>query len=157
YYPMAIIMDPTEYTDFTLEAAFKSVGGRLDCSGGIIFRYVNAQNFYLLSAGCPSDYFALTRISGGKSDILKQSVVPTDRDTWYKIKVAAQGSHFTCYDDTKMVFDFDDKAIAKGRIGLWARDDSQARFDNVTVTKLTGAAAPAEAAAPSPAASPSPH
>src|SRR5260370_40638443 len=100
YYPIAIETDPTEYSDFTLEAQFQSVAGRFDCSGGLIFRYVDEKNFYLLSAGCPSDYFALSRMSNGKIEGLKQSVVPTDKDIWYKLKVTAQGGHFSCYDDT---------------------------------------------------------
>ncbi len=155
YYPMTIVTDPTEYSDFTFEAAFKSVGGRFDCSGGIIFRYVNDQNYYLLSAGCPNDYFALTRVLNGNVDILKQTVVPTDKDNWYKLKVTAVGGHFLCYDDTKMVFDFDDSKIAKGRVGLWSRDDSQARFDDVTITKRLAGQAESEA---TPAALPSlPH
>jgi hypothetical protein len=157
YYPVAIVSDPTEYSDFTLEAAFKSAGGRFDCSGGLLFRYVDDQNFYLLSAGCPSDYFALSRVLKGKMETLKQSVVPTDRDTWYKLKVSAQGGHFMCYDGSKMVFDFDDNKIAKGRIGLWSRDDSQAQFDDVKITKMVaGEAAPAASPEASPAASPAP-
>ena len=94
---MAIQTDPTEYSDFTLEAQFKSAGGRFDCSGGLIFRYVDDKNFYLLSAGCPSDYFALSRMTDGQLFCLKQSVVPTDKDTWYRLKVTAQGGHFMCY------------------------------------------------------------
>jgi hypothetical protein len=159
YYPMTIMTEPTEYSNFTLESAFKSVEGRFDCSGGLIFRYVDANNFYLLSAGCPNDYFALSRMLNGKIETLKQTVHPTDKDIWYKLKVVAQGGHFMCYDDNKMEFDFDDNKIAKGKIGLWARDDSQARFDNVTITVLTGAAAEGEAtpeASASPAASASP-
>src|SRR5229473_3019572 len=109
YYPIAIETDPTEYSDFTLEAQFKSGGGRFDCSGGLIFRYVDEKNFYLLSAGCPSDYFALSRMTDGQLTGLKQSVVPTDKDTWYRLKVTAQGGHFSCYDNDKMIFDFDDK------------------------------------------------
>ena len=154
YYPMTIVTDPTEYSDFTYEAAFKSVGGRFDCSGGIVFRYVNDQNYYLLSAGCPNDYFGLSRVLNGKVELLKQSVVPTDKDAWYKLKVSAVGGHFMCYDDTKMVFDFDDAKIAKGRVGLWARDDSQARFDDVTITKRLAGQAESEAT-PTPAALPS--
>jgi hypothetical protein len=151
YYPMAIEIDPTEYSDFTLEAQFKSAGGRFDCSGGLIFRYVDEKNFYLLSAGCPSDYFALSRMSNGELTGLKQSVVPTDKDTWYRLKVTAQGGHFACYDDDKMIFDFDDKKIDKGKIGLWARDDSQAQFDDVKITlPIAGQSAEAPAAAPSP-------
>jgi hypothetical protein len=149
YYPMAIQTDPTEYSDFTLEAQFKSGGGRFDCSGGIIFRYVDEKNFYLLSAGCPSDYFALSRMTDGQLIGLKQSVVPTDKDTWYRLKVTAQGGHFSCYDNDKMIFDFDDKKIAKGKVGLWARDDSQAQFDDVKITIIgTGESAPAAAASP---------
>jgi len=149
YNLVTVLTDKTEYDDFTLEASFKSAGGRFDCSGGLIFRYVDAQNFYVLSAGCPSDYFALSRMSAGKLENLKQQVVPTDKDTWYKLKVLAQGSHLTCYDDNKMIFDVDDGKIAKGRIGLWASDDSQARFDDVTLT-LPLAGAPATTAAPPP-------
>ncbi len=158
YYPMTVVSDKTEYSDFTLETTFKSVGGRFDCSGGIIFRYVDPKNFYVLSAGCPSDFFALSRMSKGTLSNLKQVVVPTDKDTWYKIKVVAQGSHFMCYDNDKMEFDYDDNKIAQGRIGLWARDDSQARFDNVTLTlpPPSGETAPAAAASNSTALPPAP-
>jgi hypothetical protein len=145
--------DPPDYSDFTVEASFKSIGGRFDCSGGLIFRYVDEKNFYLLSAGCPSDYFALSRMTNGKLDVLKQSVVPTDRDIWYKLKVNATGGHFMCYDDGKMIFDYDDNKIAKGKVGLWARDDSEARFDNLTITLPLAGSSEGGAA---PAASPSP-
>lgn len=155
YYPMAVMTEPTEYSDFTLEASFKSAGGRFDCSGGLIFRYVDDKNFYLLSAGCPNDYFQLSRMTNGKLETLKQSVVPTDKDIWYKLKVNAQGGHFMCYDDGKMIFDYDDSKIAKGKIGLWAADDSQAQFDNLTITlPLAGSSESGASAAP--AASPSP-
>jgi Domain of Unknown Function (DUF1080) len=154
YYPTAVVTDPTEYSDFTLEAQFKSAGGRFDCSGGIIFRYVDEKNFYLLSAGCPSDYFALSRMTDGTLVNLKQSVVPTDKDTWYRLKVTAQGGHFSCYDDDKMVFDYDDNKIAKGRIGVWAADDSQAQFDDVKITVLGAGDSGAPAAAPAASSSP---
>ena len=152
---MAIETEPTEYADFTLEAQFKSAGGRFDCSGGLIFRYVDDKNFYLLSAGCPSDYFALSRMTNGQLVGLKQSVVPTDKDTWYRLKVTAQGGHFSCYDDDKMIFDFDDSKIAKGKVGVWARDDSQAQFDDVKVTVLAPGENPPAAPEPSASASPS--
>ncbi len=160
YYPMAIQESSTDYGDFTLEASFKSAGGRFDCSGGLLFRYVDSNNYYLLSAGCPSDYFTLSKMSGGKAEILKQQVVPTDRDTWYKLKVIAQGGHFTAYDNDKMVFDADDSKIAKGKIGVWARDDSEARFDNITLTIMDnftgGGAAPGSAPSSAPPSLPPP-
>jgi hypothetical protein len=152
YNTFTIEDEATEYSDFTLEASFKAAGGRFDCSGGIIFRYADPKNFYVLSAGCPNDYFTFTRVTNGTPDILHQSVVPTDRDVWYKLKVVASGDRFMFYDDNKMIYDFNDNKIAKGKIGLYASNDSQARFDNVTITLPLAGGAAAPAAAQSPAA-----
>ncbi|HXW84571.1 MAG TPA: hypothetical protein VEJ86_09210 [Candidatus Binataceae bacterium] len=141
YSLLTVVKDPTEYSDFTLEASVKPVIGRFDCSGGVVFRYVDPSNYYALVAGCPSDYFTLSRVSDGKVEVLQQKVVPTDQGAWYKIKVNAQGDHFTCYDDNKMVFDATDSKIGKGRVGFFGANDSQAEFDDLTVTIM-----PAEAA-----------
>lgn len=152
YYPIAVLDDPAEYDDFTLEASFKAVGGRLDCSGGLIVRYVDAKNYYVVSAGCPSDYFAFQRVGNGVPEILKQAVVPIDKNIWYQLRVVASGDHFTCYAGKKMVFDVVDRKIAKGRVGLWARADAQVRFDNVQLTiplkAATAAASPSAPASP---------
>jgi len=144
YYPIAVLDDPAEYDDVTLEASFKAVGGRLDCSGGLIVRYADPKNYYVVVAGCPSDYFALLRVTNGVTEILKQAVVPIDKNMWYQLRVVASGDHFACYAGKKMVFDVADNKIAKGKVGLWARADAQVRFDNVTLTippKAEGSAA----------------
>jgi hypothetical protein len=142
YSTMAIVTDPTEYSDFTYEAQFKATKGYFDCSGGLIFRYADPRNYYLLSAGCPSDYFALNLISDGKVDVLKQTVVPIDQGVWYKIKIVTDGDHMSGYSNDKMVFDITDSKIKRGRIGLWAHDDSQPLFDNVTLTLPPGTGEP---------------
>jgi hypothetical protein len=134
YSTYAVVTDPTEYSDFTLEASFKATKGWFDCSGGLIFRYSDPKNYYLLQAGCPSDYFALYLLLGGKPEVLKQTVVPIDQGVWYDLKVVADGDHFVCYANNKMEFDVVDSKIKRGRIGLWAHDDSQALFDNVKLT-----------------------
>jgi hypothetical protein len=134
--------DPTEYSDFTFEVQFKPIKGYFDCSGGLIVRYSNPENYYVLALGCPSDYVQLLRMYKGKLDQVQQKVVAIDAGNWYKIKLEVQGDHFIAYDEGKMLFDVQDNKIAKGRIGLWSSNDSQARFDNLTLTlPLPGAAA----------------
>jgi 3-keto-disaccharide hydrolase len=134
YHEIALIAGPTEYSDFTLEADFKPIKGMLDGSGGLVFRYVDAKDFYVLAVGCPSDDVQLIRTFGGKSELLRQKIVITNQNVWYKIKLVAKGERFLAYDNNHLVFDATDSKIAKGRIGLWASNDSQARFDNVTLT-----------------------
>jgi len=134
YSSLAVASDPTEYSDFTFEAQVKAKKGYVDCSGGLIFRYVDPKNYYVLSVGCPSDYFAIDRVSDGKPEVLKQTVVPIDQGVWYSIKVVTDGDHMSCYANDKMEFDVTDSKIKQGRIGLWAHDDSQPLFDNVKLT-----------------------
>ncbi len=141
YSVLAVISDPTEYSDFTLETAFKAKKGWFDCSGGLVFRYADPKNYYVLSAGCPSDYFALTRVSNGNPETLKQTVVPLDQGVWYQLKVVADGEHLSCYSNDKMAFDVSDSKIKRGRIGLWALNDSQPLFDNVKLTLAPGTGA----------------
>ena len=45
-----------------------------------------------------------------------------------------KADHFLAIDDGKLLFDVQDSKIAKGRLGLWSSNDSQARFDNLTLT-----------------------
>lgn len=141
YHPKVVMKDPTEYSDFTAEIQFKPIKGYFDCSGGLIVRYADADNYYVLALGCPSDYVQLLRMYKGKIDQVQQKVVAIDAGNWYKIKLEVQGDHFIAYDEGKMLFDVQDNKIAKGRIGLWSSNDSQARFDNLTLTlPLPGAA-----------------
>lgn len=168
YTEMALLADPAEYGDFTLKASIKPIravhiGGfsGFDCSGGLIFRYSNASNFYVLAMGCPSDYFQLIRMYKGTVDVVQQKVIPIDPGNWYKVRVEAQGDHFVCYHDDKMVFDAQDGKLGKGRIGVWAQNDSEVRFDDITLTlpigqSTGGAAAPAEGAGAPGAAAPPP-
>ena len=134
YSTLTVVSDPTEYSDFTYEAQFKAKKGYFDCSGGLIFRYVDPKNYYLLSAQCPNDFLVLTRMTDGKPEDLKQTVVPIDQGVWYQIKVVTEADHIACYANDKMAFDVTDSKIKQGRIGLWSRDDSEPLFDNVKLT-----------------------
>jgi len=140
YYPLAILSDSAEYDDFTFGASFKVTGGRLDTSGGLLLRYADPKNYYVLSAG-NLDYVVFQRVSNGEHQSLKTAVAAMDQDVWYQLRVVASGDRFSCYVGKKMVLDVVDKKFAKGRVGLWARADAQVRFDNVTLTIPPKAAA----------------
>jgi hypothetical protein len=137
FYPMAIAMDSPQYRNFTLEAWFKAVGGRLNCSGGLIFAYQNPKNYYVMEAGCPSDYFSVSRVSRERFTLLAQSVVPIVLDHWYKLRIDAAGPRMTCYVDGRVIFRVNDAQLRPGKVGLWARADAQVRFDNVILEPLT--------------------
>ncbi|HVB80730.1 MAG TPA: family 16 glycoside hydrolase [Candidatus Binataceae bacterium] len=133
-YLLAIPNDPTEYTDFSYKASFKEWGGAWGSYAGLVFRYTDPQNYYVLAAMCPKDQLALYRMNGGQLNLIKEVPAALERGRWYTFKVDARGGHFTAYLDGKPMFEADDGTLAKGRIGVWSQNDSRVSFDNIKVT-----------------------
>jgi hypothetical protein len=133
-YLLAIPKDTTEYADFSYEAAFKPWGGAWGSYAGLVFRYTDPQNYYVLAAACPKDNLALYRMSGGRLNLIKEVPAPLERGRWYTFKVDARGGNFSAYLDGKRMFQAQDGTFAKGRIGVWSQNDSRVSFDNIKVT-----------------------
>jgi hypothetical protein len=136
YYPLAVAASSPKYRNFVLEAWFKTVGGRLNCSGGLVFGYQNPKDYDVMEAGCPTDYLSVIRARREGHTVLGQTVVAIATGRWYKLRVDAVGPRVTCYVDGHVVLRVNDKGLRPGRIGLWARADAQARFDDVTLAPL---------------------
>lgn len=133
-YLLAIPKDADEYSDFSYSAAFKAWGGAWGSYAGLVFRYTDPQNYYVLAAACPKDSLTLYRMSGGQLNPIKEVPATLERGRWYTFRVDARGSHFTAYLDGKQMLEADDGAIAKGRIGVWSQNDSKVSFDNIRLT-----------------------
>jgi len=133
-YLLAIPRDTTEYSDFSYEAAFKPWGGAWGSYAGLVFRYTDPQNYYILAAVCPKDTLTLFRMSGGQLNTIKEVPATLERGRWYTFKIDARGGHFIAYLDGKQMFAADDSSIVKGRIGVWSQNDSRVSFDNIKLT-----------------------
>jgi hypothetical protein len=141
-YLLAIPKDTTEYTDFSYEAAFKPWGGAWGSYAGLVFRYTDPQNYYVLAAACPKDTLALYRMNGGHLNLIKEVPATLEHGHWYTFKVDARGGHFTAYLDGKQMFAADDGSLAKGRIGVWSQNDSRVSFDNIKLTPAAAGSSP---------------
>ena len=134
HYQVAIPKDAPQSTDFSYAANIKLWGGAFGSYAGLVFRYSDPNNYYVLVAACPKDYVALYRMSGGQMTLLKQAPVELVRSQWYSMKVDAKGGHFVGYLDGKQVLAADDGSFAQGRIGVWSRDDSRVSFDSIRLS-----------------------
>ncbi len=141
-YLLAIPKDTTEYTDFSYEAAFKPWGGAWGSYAGLVFRYTDPQNYYVLAAACPKDTLALYRMSNGQLTLIKQVPATLERGRWYTFKVDAHGTRFIAYLDGKQVFQADVGTLAKGRFGVWSQNDSKVSFDNIKLTPAASGSSP---------------
>jgi len=132
--PVAIF-NSLSLLDGDVSVRIKSVGGREDETGGVVWRYRDPGNYYLALANAQRHNVAIFRVQDGRR-ILLRVPVPHDIEpnTWNILKVAVRGSRFQVYVNHRRVLEVYDHAFAEpGKVGLWTMDDSLTYFDDFRV------------------------
>lgn len=131
------VADEPSLKDVEVTVAFKAVKGQKDQGGGIVWRYQDADNYYIARMNPLEDNFRVYKVIAGKRIQLETKEdlkVPTGE--WHNLKIKMVGDHIECFFDGKKYLDAKDDAIQKeGKVGLWTKADAQSHFDQFTVKK----------------------
>lgn len=137
-FPVAIVGD-SKYQDLKLSVRFKILSGNADQSAGLVFRYRNVDNYYLLraSAADKENQFRLYHIVEGRRTPVAGINLRIPRNEWRSMAVEVKDHQFRCYFDNQLQFETQDKTITvAGKIGVWTKADAVACFDDLTVQGL---------------------
>jgi hypothetical protein len=140
-FPVAVLSDLTT-TDVDLSVRFKPISGRVDQAAGLVWRYQNQDNYYIVRANALEDNVVLYKVEGGKRTDLpvrgegrtygKKSDVPAGQ--WSTLRVVATGRVFEVYFNGTKLYEVDDATFGQpGKVGVWTKADSVTRFDDLTV------------------------
>jgi hypothetical protein len=123
------------YKDVELCVAFKAVAGKKDQGGGLVWRYQDADNYYVARMNPLEDNFRVYKVVGGKrSAEFQNAEVKVPAGEWHTLKVKMEGDHIECFLDGKKHLDVKDNSIQKaGKVGLWTKADAQTYFDDFKV------------------------
>ena len=133
YYPIVLRMDQ-KFGDLDIRVDFKGISGRIDASGGVIFRAVDKDNYYIVRANCLENNFRLyTFKNGNRRQLASATVSPPALGEFHQIRVVAKGNHIQAYLNDVLLIDHHDTSFSKGYIGLWTKADSVTEFDHVQV------------------------
>jgi hypothetical protein len=123
------VADDTRFTDIDISVRFKAVAGKLDQGGGLVWRYSDANNYYLARMNPLEDNFRVYKVEGGKRTQFATADVKVPTGSWYALRVVQAGDSIKCYLDGKLYLDVHDSTFTKpGKIGLWTKADAQTRF-----------------------------
>jgi 3-keto-disaccharide hydrolase len=129
------VADKPSLKDVEIAIAFKAVRGKKDQGGGIVWRYQDANNYYVARMNPLEDNFRVYKVVAGRRSKEFQSAdvkVPTGE--WHTLKIKHVGDHIECFLDGKKYLDVREKTIDKaGKVGLWTKADAQSHFDQLTV------------------------
>jgi hypothetical protein len=130
------VNDKSSFTDLDLSVSFKGVAGKKDQGGGPVWRYKDADNYYVVRANPLEDNFRVYKVVAGKRIELGSADVEVATAKWHTIRVVHKGDHIQCYLNGKKHLDVKDATFKDaGKIGLWTKADAQSYFDDVVVRK----------------------
>jgi hypothetical protein len=117
----------------------KAVAGKEDQAGGIVWRFRDANNYYVARANALEGNVVLYKTVDGKRSSLPVKGrmfgygVDTDvpKNRWLTLRVDFTGNLFTVwYQGTKLFQVEDDTFPDAGAVGVWTKADSVTLFDD---------------------------
>ena len=133
-FPMLIYNGET-FKDFTVTTRFKIVSGIAEQMAGLVFRYQNESNCYVIRASALGHNVRFYKVVNGfRSDpIGPETEVSTG--TWHMLTVQCQGNQITCWFDGKLAMPpLQDSSFSAGKIGFRTKSDTVGYFGETTIT-----------------------
>ena len=128
------VAENTNFTDVDLTVAFKAVAGKLDRGGGPVWRYQDANNYYLARMNPLEDNYRVYKVVAAKRTQLGSVDIKIPSGEWHTLRVVQKADHIQCYLDGKLDLDVKDDTFKEaGKIGLWTKADAQTYFANLRV------------------------
>ncbi len=127
-----------EFSDLRLTVYFKAVRGREDRGGGPVWRYRDADNYYIARANPLEDNFRVYKVVNGIRKMLASVRLKITSGQWHRIDIENIGDEIKCYYDGKLYLHVRDSTFRSGKVGLWTKADAVTYFDNLTVEEVEG-------------------
>ena len=130
------VVDDTNYKDVEVTVSFKAVKGKLDQGGGIVWRYQDANNYYIARMNPLEDNFRVYKVVAGKRiQLATKEDLTVKAGEWHTITIKMTGEQIECSLDGKQHLDVKDDTFAKpGKVGLWTKADAQTYFDALKIS-----------------------
>jgi hypothetical protein len=132
--PLAILNNLT-LSDGDVSVRMKPVSGHADRSGGLVWRYRDENNYYLVRADALANKVLVYKVENGRRIPLLSGVkhdIPFNG--WSILKVSARGNRFQVYVDHRRILQGQDSTFSgPGRVGLCTEADSVTYFDDFRV------------------------
>jgi hypothetical protein len=132
------VAEDTSAQNVEVTVAFKANAGKKDQGGGIVWRYQDANNYYVARMNPLEDNFRVYKVVAGKrSAEFQDAEVKIPAGEWHTLKIKMVGDHIECFLDGKKYLDVMDASVTKaGKVGLWTKADAQTSFDQFRVRDL---------------------
>lgn len=130
-----LFYEPEVYGDFTFSTRFKINGGEKDQMAGIVFRYQDEKNFYVLRASALDENVRFYEVREGSRGELVGPKVEIKKNVWYELSAICSGNQIRCLlNGTEIIPALNNNSFPSGKIGFWTKSDSTAFFVDAKIS-----------------------
>lgn len=141
-FPLAIV-DKANFLNGELSVRCKAISGKGDQGAGLVWRYRDPNNYYIVRANALEDNVVLYKVQNGRRTSLAPKRTPAGTygvnhkvptKTWNTLRVTFNGPLFSVFFNGEKLFDVEDSTFRdSGKVGLWTKADSVIYFDDFDV------------------------
>jgi len=141
-FPLAIYQG-APFVDGAVGVRFKTISGEIDQAAGLVWRYRDPDNYYIVRANALESNVVLYKVEDGKRSDLKPigagwfaygEKANVKKGGWQELRVEFAATRFRVFLDGKPMFEVEDGTFAEpGRVGLWTKADSVTAFDGLRI------------------------
>jgi hypothetical protein len=137
-FPWCVKQDAS-LADGYVEVKFKSISGREDQAGGLVWRWKDGDNYYVARANALEDNVSLYYTQDGSRKTIKYVDAPVPRNTWHTLRVEFSGKKIRVLLNGKAYIALEDDHIGgSGLAGVWTKADSVTLFDDFSYGVAAG-------------------
>ena len=117
----------------------------MDQGGGFVWRFINADNYYVVRANPLEDNIVLYKVENGKRTDLalvgKGRTYGADVEAignrWNNLKVRVKDNVFTVFFNKKEIFKVEDSTFKEaGSVGFWTKADAITMFEDFRIRNI---------------------
>jgi hypothetical protein len=143
-FPLAV-WNGADVRNGEVSVAFKAVDGSIDRAAGIVWRYRDLNNYYIVRANALENNVVLYKVEAGVRQSIAAKGLPSrsygvkheiPSGQWNVLRVVFKDNLFTVFLNGDRLFDVEDQTFSQaGKTGLWTKADSLTYFADFTVVK----------------------
>ena len=134
-----LLYDKVVCNDGDLSVKFRISPGRADQTAGIVFRYRDPLNYYLLNFSVDQKSIGLVRVTNGRFEPLRaHGGEPHDlrAGQWYVAKLVFRGTKVRVLFGNRQLFEVQDSRLqGSGKTGVWTQGQTKASFDDFRIDR----------------------
>jgi hypothetical protein len=133
HFPM-LVYEGERFGDFTLSARVRTVAGEVAQMAGLVFRWQDERNFYVVRVSSMGNTVRFYKVVDGIRSTPIGPELAVERGVWHRLKIECEGNQIRCWFNDRELFPaLTDNSFTTGRIGLWTKSDAVSEFTDLAL------------------------